>query len=55
MEFKSKHSHDDSIVYKSPYETGAEWSGPGVPGEYQARASDKQYAQNLAYSSYTLT
>lgn len=55
MDFKLKHAHDDGVVYKNSYETGAEWSGPGAPGEYQARSSNKDYAQNLAYSSYKLT
>lgn len=56
MDLRRKNSHDDHIIYKSPYESGAEWSGPGVSDEYQARASsDRVYAQNLAYSDHKLT
>lgn len=55
MDYKSKNSQDDNIVYKNPYDSGAEWNGPGAPGEYQARSHDRQHAQNLAYSSYNLT
>lgn len=53
MDIKSKKAHhDDGIVYKTPYDSGADWSGPEIAGEYQARAANRNYAQNLAYSSY---
>lgn len=56
MDLRGKHSHDDHIIYKSPYESGSDWSVPGVSEEYQARAaSDRVYAQNLAYSGQKLT
>lgn len=57
MEYKSKMLYqDENIIYKTPFDStmGHEWNGPGVPEEYQGRASDRTSAQNLAYSAYKL-
>lgn len=53
LDMKSNKHHDETIVYKNPYEHGGDWNSPG-PGEYNARAYDvpKDYAQNLAYRGY---
>lgn len=52
MDYRSKNAHDGAVLYKSPYESGGDWSSPGISEEYQARAADRNDAQNLAYSSY---
>lgn len=55
MDLRAKKGHEEAILYKNPYEGTAEWSGPGVPGEYSARSgagydNNKNYAANMAYS-----
>lgn len=52
MDLKKKPTHDDSIIYKAPYESGLDWGGPEI---VNARASNRNYGQNMAYSAYKLT
>ncbi|KAJ8976510.1 hypothetical protein NQ317_009079 [Molorchus minor] len=53
MDLKAnKKGHEETIVYKNPYEHGGDWNGPG---EYNAARSIDgldEYVQNLAYSFY---
>ncbi|XP_056631495.1 uncharacterized protein LOC130441734 [Diorhabda sublineata] len=51
---KDDHMETGGIVYKNPLEAGgAEWAGPGTPGEYHGRSSvDDAYAQRLAYRQH---
>lgn len=57
MDIRAKKGHEEAIVYKNPYEGTAEWSGPGIPGDYHGRSStgfdySKSYATSRAYSGY---